>query len=312
MLPHYEIEQIRIGTCVPGFVAEQWMPHLAKAGFETVSINFHMELGGVDIEKQGPKLRAQLEGTGCELTTLGYYCNPIQYEDHKKTLERVIDAAHLYGAKVVSTFAGGYEGKSVDDSMKKFGEVYRDLAKRCEDKGLKLAIENCPMGGAWDHLTCNLGFNPRAWEMMFNEVDSPAIGLEWEPAHQMIQLIDPIAQLRKWVGKVVHVHGKDATVDRRYVADYGVLCNTDWYAPERTPGFGDSDWRDIIYILHVGGYTGDICVEGYHDPIYKNTWEMTAQLHALNYLKWCRGGDYTPNPWENKKLFYEQTQLEDA
>ena len=46
-------------------------------------------------------------------------------------------------------------------------------------------------------------------------------------------------------------------------------------------------------------YTGDICVEGYHDPIYKKDWEMTAQKHALNYLKWCRGGDFIPNPWEN-------------
>ncbi len=311
MLPHYDIKQIRIGTCVPGFIAEDWAPKLANAGFETMSINFHMELGGVNIEQQGPKLKSMLEGTGCEITTLGYYCNAVQFDEHQKTLERAIDAAHLYGAKVVSTFAGGYEGKSVDDSIKKFGEVYRELAKRAEDRGVKLAIENCPMGGTWDNLTCNLGMNPRAWEMMFNEVTSESLGLEWEPAHQMIQLIDPIAQLRKWAKKVFHVHGKDASVDMAAVREYGVLCNTDWYAPERTPGFGDSNWRDIIYILHVNGYEGDICVEGYHDPIYKNDWEMTAQLHALNYLKWCRGGEFVPNPWDMKKLLYEQTQKED-
>ena len=311
MLPHFDIRQIRIGTCVPGFIAEAWVPHMVEAGFETVSINFHMELGGVEIERQGPALRAMLDGTGCEVTTLGYYCNPIQYEDHQKNLERVIDAAALYGAGIVSTFAGGYEGQSVDGSIAKFGKVYGELARRCEDRGVKLAIENCPMGGTWDRLTCNLGFNPRAWEMMFNEVESPALGLEWEPAHQMIQLIDPIAQLRKWAKKVYHVHGKDATVDLAYVHENGVLCNTDWYAPERTPGFGDCNWRDIIYILHVNGYEDDICVEGYHDPIYKNSWEMTAQIHALKYLKWCRGGEFTPNPWEDKKLFYEETKQED-
>jgi sugar phosphate isomerase/epimerase len=310
MVPHTDVRQIPIGTCVPGFVADAWAPHMIKAGFETLSINFHMELGGVDLETQGPKLKAMLDGTGCEITTLGYYCNPIQYDEHRRTLERVIDAAALYGAKVVSTFAGGYEGKSVDESIKAFGAVFGDLAKRCEDKGLKLAIENCPMGGTWDRLTCNLGFNPRAWTMMFNEVPSPALGLEWEPAHQMIQLIDPIAQLRKWTHKVHHVHGKDATVDVAAIRENGVLCDTDWYAPERTPGFGDCNWRDIIYILYTGGYDGDICVEGYHDPIYRNTLEMTAQLHALNYLKWCRGGDFTPNPWEDKKLFYEQTKQE--
>ena len=132
---------------------------------------------------------------------------------------------------------------------------------------------------------------------MFNEVPGDTLGLEWEPAHQMIQLIDPIAQLRKWAKKIYHVHGKDATVDHSYIAEYGVLCPTNLYAPQRTPGFGDCNWRDIIYILHKNGYEGDICVEGYHDPIYRNDWEMTAQLHALQYLKWCRGGDFTPNPW---------------
>ena len=62
-------------------------------------------------------------------------------------------------------------------------------------------------------------------------------------------------------------------------------------------GFGDTNWRDVFSILHKGGYEGDICVEGYHDPVYSREWEMTGQLHALNYLKWCRGDVYTPNPW---------------
>ena len=297
MVPHYDISQIRIGSCCPG-QSEEWAPHLLDAGFETLSINFHMQFYGVDIEQQGPRLKALAEEKGAEITTLGYYCNAVQYEEHRKNLERAIDAAHLYGASRVSTFAGAFEGRPIDEAFGRFGEVFRDLAKRAEDRGLKLCIENCPMDGTWQRATCNIGINPRAWEIMFNEVPSEALGLEWEPAHQLIQLIDPLPQLRKWVKKVYHVHGKDASVDRRAVADYGVLCDTDWYAPERTPGFGDTDWRDVIYILHVGGYTGDIVVEGYHDPIYKKDWEMTAQKHALNYLKWCRGGDFTPNPWD--------------
>ncbi len=47
---------------------------------------------------------------------------------------------------------------------------------------------------------------------MFDAVPSKNIGLEWEPCHQMVSLIDPIPQLRKWVGRVYHVHGKDATI----------------------------------------------------------------------------------------------------
>lgn len=291
------MKQIKIGTCIPGNKATTWLPPLVKAGFETVAINNHMSLYGIKLEEHSKLVLGMLEGTGVEVSTLGYYCNAVQNEDHKKTLEYVIDCAKLYGAKTVATFGGGLEGKSVDESMSKFGEVFRELSKRAEDNGVRIAIENCPMGGTWDNLTCNLAINPRAWEMMFNEVDSPALGLEWEPAHQMIQLIDPLPQLRKWVGKVYHVHGKDASVDWAAVKEYGVLCNTDRYAPERLVGFGDTDWRDVISILHYGGYEGDICVEGYHDPVYSGEWEMTGQLHALNYLKWCRGGEFTTNPW---------------
>lgn len=299
-------EQIRIGTCVPGHRAAEWGPVMAEAGFETLSINFHMSLSGVNIEEQGPRLRALIDGTGTEITTLGFYCNPIQYEEHQRTLERVIDAAHLYGAKVVSTFAGAYEGCPVNESFVKFGEVFRELAKRAEDRGVRLAIENCPMDGNWHHATCNIGFAPRSWERMFNEVTSDALGLEWEPAHQMIQLIDPVAQLRKWAPKVYHVHGKDATIDWRAVEDYGTLMPVEHYATSRTPGFGDTNWRDIFFILRMNGYTGDICVEGYHDPIYQREWEMTGQLHALSYLKWCRGGDFTPNPWQKTLESYER------
>jgi len=298
MITHKKIEQIKIGTCLPGQSALEWGPHLAKLGFETWSVNFHMEYYGIDIKEHGPKMKALAEENGVEINTLGYYCNPLQYDDHVENLKKAIKCARLYGATTVSTFAGAIEGKPVPESYKRFGEVFRELAKMAEAEGVRLAIENCPMGGRWDQTTCNIGFNPKAWEVMFNEVPSDALGLEWEPAHQMIQLIDPIAQLRKWAPKIYHVHGKDATVDRAAVAEYGVLFDTDEYAPERTPGFGDCNWRDIITILHLNDYAGkDICVEGYHDPIYKDEWEMTAQKHALEYLKFCRGGDFIETPW---------------
>ncbi|WP_246131991.1 hypothetical protein [Paenibacillus hemerocallicola] len=61
-------------------------------------------------------------------------------------------------------------------------------------------------------------------------------------------------------------------------------------------GFGDSNWTDIISILRQGGYEGSIDIEGSHDPVYKNELEMTGQVHALHYLKRCRGGDFVPDP----------------
>ncbi len=291
------MKQIKVGTCVPGDRAAEWLPHIAKAGFECVSVNFHMSLQGIDLEELAKKVREILDGTGVYVSTLGFYCNPLMYEEHKKILERCIDTAHLFGAKNVATFAGAYEGQPAEKAVPQFGKVFGELCRRAESEDVRIVIENCPMGGTWEHCTCNIGFNPKAWEMMFNEVPSDALGLEWEPAHQYRQMIDPIAQLRKWAPKIYHLHGKDSTVDLDAVRQFGVLQAVE-FAEDRLPGFGDTNWRDVFFVLFRNGYDGDICIEGYHDPIYRRDWEMTGQLHALNYLKWCRGGDFKPNPWD--------------
>lgn len=292
------MKQIEIGTCIPGTKVKEWLPHMVNAGFETISINFHMSLEGTDLKKLAGEVKAILSGSKTRISCLGLYCNPIQYQEHQAALEYCIDSAPLFGAEVVSTFAGAYEGRPVEDSIKKFGEVFRGLAKRAAANGLKIGIENCLMDGTWDACTCNIGFNPKAWEMMFTEVPDENLGLEWEPTHQMVQLIDPLPQLREWVHKIVHVHGKDATVDFDAVKRYGITGAAP-FVSHRTPGFGDTDWRIIFSILHQAGYEGDVCIEGYHDLVYKDDWEMTAQLHGMQYLKWCRGGSFTPNPWNS-------------
>jgi hypothetical protein len=48
--------------------------------------------------------------------------------------------------------------------------------------------------------------------------------------------------------------------------------------------------------LRQAGYKGTIDIEGWHDPVYQGELEMTGQVHALNYLKYCRGGSFVPNP----------------
>ena len=68
------------------------------------------------------------------------------------------------------------------------------------------------MLGTWETGDWNIAHNPAAWEMMFNELPHDNIGLEWEPCHQLFDLIDPMPQLIDWMPKIFHVHGKDATV----------------------------------------------------------------------------------------------------
>jgi sugar phosphate isomerase/epimerase len=280
--------EIKIGTCVRGNDILTVLPEVIKAGFETIELYYNISLDGTDFVELSKRTNEIIGDSGLRISSIGLYCNPLQYEEQRKELEYCIDNAKLFNARVIGTFAGALEGESVDDSMPKYKEVFSELAKRAEANNIKIGIENCPMYGFWYRNTCNIGFCPRSWEMMFDAVDSDNIGLEWEPSHQLEQFIDPIEQLKVWMPKIVHVHGKDANIDWQYIRKYGSWFGSH-YSSHRFPGLGDSDWKQIITILNHGGYCEDIAIEGFHDPVYYGDREFEGQIMALDYLKRCQG-----------------------
>ena len=290
---------IRIGTIVgAGSTSAAYIQQILPLGFESFALHFGDSCVGKDL----PRLAADiLEACGDQATigAIGVYGNPLESTpkdlETRQSFEMLIDNAHLFGTNVVSGFTGRLRGKPVDDSLPSFKGVFGELAKRAEGKGVRIALENCPMGGNWRTGDWNIAFNPTAWEMMFNEVPSEALGLEWEPAHQMSQLIDPLPQLRVWTPRIFHLHGKDATTKWDVIRQYGITSPERWHF-DRTPGFGDSNWTDIISDLRRYGFRGAIDIEGWHDPVYRDELEMTGQVRAMRYLKECRGGMFVENP----------------
>ena len=101
------------------------------------------------------------------------------------------------------------------------------------------------MDGNWATGDWNIAHNPDAWELMFDALPDENLGLEWEPCHQMVYLIDPMPQIREWAPKIFHVHGKDATVRWDVIRRHGVF-GKEPFVQMRTPGFGDSDWARVI------------------------------------------------------------------
>ena len=253
--------------------------------------------------------------TGAVISSLGIFGNPLEHDEKDlltlKGWEECIDHAHLFGCDIVGGFTGRVRGKAIHESLPKFHEVWSRLAERATQKTMRIAFENCAMGGDWSTGDWNIAHNPTAWSLMFDAVDSENLGLEWEPCHQLVALIDPMPQLRDWASKIFHVHGKDASVYWDAIKKYGIassvhaeidlagkklIAKVPPFAEHRTPGFGDSNWTDIISELRRGGFNGNIDIEGWHDPIYRGDLEMTGQVHALNYLKKCRGGEFISNP----------------
>lgn len=306
-------KDIRIGTLVSaGMKAPEYIQQIQHHGFESYSLTFWQSCEGVDFKKLAREVKAVLEGTDAVISSICIFGNPLESEaKDKQTLagwKKCIDNAHLFGCDIVGGFTGRLRGKRIDQSIPQFKKVWTPLAKRAADKGVRIAFENCDMGGTWATGDWNIAHNPTAWEMMFDAVPADCLGLEWEPCHQMVSLIDPMPQLRKWVGKIFHVHGKDATVHWDVVRTYGVHSSMHGdialpgqvqavppFAYHRTPGFGDSDWTAIISDLRKGGFKGSIDIEGWHDPVMRRDLEMSGQVRGLNYLKACRGA-FIANP----------------
>ncbi|MEK3879548.1 sugar phosphate isomerase/epimerase family protein [Paenibacillus sp. FSL M7-0420] len=294
-------DSLRIGTLVRGGEAVQVIPQIVEHGFESFQLNFWQTVGDTDLVETAARIRELAAEHHFVISSVGIYGNPLGGGPEAETeatlagWEQLIEYAHLFGTDIIGGFTGRLPGSSIDESLPRFAEVFGELSKRAADKGLRIAFENCAMGGSWQKGDWNIAHNPTAWEKMFNAVTADNLGLEWEPAHQHTALIDPIPQLRKWVDKIFHVHGKDATIAWDIVKEYGIHGPKP-YVWDRTPGFGDTNWTDIITILRQGGYQGTIDIEGWHDPVYRDELEMTGQVHALNYLKHCRGGSMIPNP----------------
>lgn len=293
------MDKLRIGTLVGGKDAVRVIPQLIPYGFESFSITFWQTTGGIDLEDMAKKVGDVLAGHDVIISCLSLFGNPLMGEgessDALASWERLIDSAHLFGTDLVTGFTGRIVDRPVDESIPRFKEVFGELARRAVDKGVRLAFENCNMGGDWQRGDWNIAHNPLAWEMMFDALPLDNLGLEWEPCHQMVQLIDPIPQLRKWANKIFHVHGKDATIAWDIISECGI-GGPEPFVWHRTPGFGDSNWTDIISILRYSKYEGTIDIEGYHDPVYCGELEMTGQVRGLQYLKQCRGGEYVANP----------------
>jgi sugar phosphate isomerase/epimerase len=292
---------IRIGTLVSCSNSDpvSYIRQILQYGFESFQLNWWQTLGGADLPKLADQVAGMLEGSDVCVSALGIYGNPLENGEMeletRKGLENLVKHAHLFGTDIVTGFTGRLRDKPLRDSLPAFERIFSPLADLAAEKDVRIAFENCAMGGSWASGDWNIAHDPEAWQLLFETIPSERLGLEWEPCHQMVALIDPLPQIRDWAPRIFHVHGKDATIRKDVIRRFGIHGEVP-FVFHRTPGFGDSNWTDIITELRLAGFTGAIDIEGWHDPVYKENLEMTGQVRALEYLKTCRGGAFAPNP----------------
>lgn len=259
-------KNIRIGTMIRGSMgdAAQRIREIAPLGFESFEPFIWRTTSGQNVAELGKRCRDAIGDRDITISTLGMFGNPL--EEQPLDLETLqgwkdcIDNAHYFGATTVAGFTGRVRGRPLIDSLPRYKEIWSELGKRAADKGVRIAFENCAMDGNWQTGDWNIVHNPDAWELIFNETPEENFGLEWEPYHQLVYLIDSLPQIRKWALKIFHVHGKDATVRWDVIRERGIFGRLP-FVFMRTSGFGDSNWTDIISELRLAGYKGSIDIE---------------------------------------------------
>jgi sugar phosphate isomerase/epimerase len=227
----------------------------------------HIDVAGLD-QAGADGIRTMLAGKGIGISALGYYPNPLHPDpEHRRAvavhLLQVIDAAALLGVDTVTTFAGNDLTRPLEENLAGFATVWEPIVAHAADRGVRIAIENCPMIFSLDEWPGgnNLAHSPAAWRAMFEAVPSELLGLNLDPSHLVWQLIDVERAIDEFAARIYHVHAKDLEIDRGGLYEHGVMSlGMGWQVP-RLPGLGEVRWDRFFAALYRNGYDGPVVVE---------------------------------------------------
>lgn len=227
----------------------------------------HIDAETMDAGK-AKEIRSILSSRGLSISSLGYYPNPMDPDpavalSAVSHIKKVIDAAAALEVEVVGTFIGKDQRKTVAENLDTFAKVWPPIVQYAHERGVKIAIENCPMlfsGDEWPGGR-NLATSPAIWKKMWEIIPDDNFGLNLDPSHLVWQMIDHERVVRDFSSKIFHVHAKDLMIDREGLYNNGILSlGMGWQVP-RLPGLGDIDWGRFIACLYREGYDNVVSVE---------------------------------------------------
>lgn len=260
---------------------EEMMDTASKMGFECVEVacwpqgkaeRRYAGVSHINVDDTSAEYVSYIKNyaseKGVAISSLAFYPNTMDSDPEKRQasidhLMKVINMSALLGVNMVTTFIGRMQDKTVEENIEEFKKVWPPIIKFAEEKGVKVAIENCPMLFTNDQWPGgqNLATTPAIWRELFSIIPSDNFGLNYDPSHFVWQMIDYIKPIYEFKDKIFHVHYKDIKVYRDRLNDYGIMATPlKWMSP-KLPGLGDVDWGKYVSALTDIGYTGYTCIE---------------------------------------------------
>ena len=247
----------------------------------------HIDVNALDKAK-AKEIRKMLDGYGLPISSLAYYPNPLHPDaEHRETvinhIKKVIEAAALLETPVVGTFVGKDKNKTVPENFEDYAKIWPPIVRFAKERGIKIAIENCPMIFSLDEWPGgnNLASTPAIWRKMWEIIPDDNFGLNLDPSHLVLQMIDYERVLREFGSKIFHVHAKDLHIDRDGLYNHGVLSQgMGWQVP-RLPGLGDMDWAKFFAALTAARYDGVVSIE-HEDRVFEGDEDVVKRGFYLS------------------------------
>lgn len=291
-----------VSAIVPELSLDQVLDLASSIGYQTVEVMCwppskadrryagitHLNVLELD-ENAVRRIRSKLDNTGVSISGLGYYPNCLdhnveQAEKSCEHLKKVIAAAPRLGLTQVNTFIGRDHTKSVDENWPRMLETWKPIVELAEKQGVRIGIENCPMIFTADEWPGgkNLASSPAIWRRLFADLESPNLGLNYDPSHLVFQHMDYLAPMRQFIDRIFHVHAKDVRVDQHLLNEHGIFAHPNLYHFPKLPGLGDVQWGKFFSVLSDAGYRGAVCVE-VEDRAYESSLEDRKASLAQSY-----------------------------
>jgi len=295
-----------VSAIYDGFTFEEMIDDISKNGCSCVEVacwpqgkaeRRYAGVSHIDVENTSEEYIAYVKkycnDRNVEISSLAFYPNTMDGDLVKRAaaiehLKKVINMSALLGVNMVTTFIGRDQTKTVEENLEIFKEVWPPIIKLAEEKGVKVAIENCPMLFGADQWPGgqNLFTTPKLWRKMFELLPSDNFGINYDPSHFIWQQIDYIKPVYEFKDKIFHVHCKDIKLYPDKLNDVGIMAYPLEYMSPKLPGLGDVDWGKYISALTDIGYDSFVCVE-VEDKAFESTKEKILDSVTLScrYLR---------------------------
>ncbi len=247
---------------------QQCLSEMALAGYTGSE-------GGCKYPKDFETLKKALDIRGMQICNMWFSSLLTIFENEAtyEALEKHLDYTYSLGARVVGvgecgvTIHGQEETplfskkpELTDAQFENMALGLNEMGRRSKEKGMSLCF----------HYHVGTGIQTLSEiDRLMEMTDPELVYMLFDTGHATVAGEDPVAILKKYIGRVRHIHVKDvrkSVLDQFKAEDWSFLKGVK-EGMFTVPGDGDMvDWQGIFTILKENNYEGWIVVEAEQDP----------------------------------------------